>query len=573
MTSYEEVSDDDDDDDVNDCNNIDMPYSKYVSSFLSQGTPTICQLDDDGTVGDTIADTLGGDTSTLGDTTYNKYDPRGSGVTSVWNPVASVQLSSCDDFTKYDLEESERTGSDVLGLSGRDGDPPSSVDPDDVEESNGMGEALLKWVNDTDSNKGAENASGSTEEMTDEALSDLDEDFEPCEEHYRVPKASGDGSEKKQSERSQQRQLDPDYEPEQQMVVRKRNQEPEETKLSFTSSRSLSFKGVRPSDPEHMTTEELVDSINNALTIRAPQTSNSSPSNSKTNTSKPNKYNGYQHHFITVQEDHRFLMLYTFLKRNIHNKVILFFSTTKSTEYYTKLLQRLKFDARCIHSGQRKEKYLSEFFDFSKNSTSGILCLPDSEGEELAIPPNVAWIVQYEPPANPSEYIFRVGRISSESSLAVGRALLFLTPHQFGFLQYYKAAQVKFYEYEIPKLSNVQKQYVKLLRKDDRLRAFGVAAYHGYLISYASHEFRDVYDIHEVDQSRVALSFGFTEPPLDEESGDEEETDNKRTLRKGGSRWKPNKPRGDSWLKGEKSWRYADRHSSAMRVGSVKTDL
>ena len=208
-------------------------------------------------------------------------------------------------------------------------------------------------------------------------------------------------------------------------------------------------------------------------------------------TSTP-KYNGYQHNFITVHDEHKFLLMYTFLKRNVHNKVILYFSTTKYTQFYAKILQRLQFDVLSIHDGQSKEQFIDSFFEFSKQE-SGILCLSDFHGNEFATPPSVQWIVQFEPPENPSEYIFHVGHISNERSDASGRALLFLSPRECGFLQYFKAAECKIYEYEISKISNIQKNYERLIRKDGKLRKIAKEAYHAYLLSYASHEFRDVY--------------------------------------------------------------------------------
>jgi len=231
----------------------------------------------------------------------------------------------------------------------------------------------------------------------------------------------------------------------------------------------------------------------------------------------PPKYNGYLHHFITVENRHRFLMLYTFLKQHTHSKILVYFSTTKSTQYYSKLLSRLKFDVVAIHNGMSKETFLDEYLRFSKRCDAGILCVPDFQGEEFSIPPTVQWVVQFEPPGNPSEYIFRIGRISSETKhqklRGNGRALLFLSPGEFAFLEYYRAAKVTIYEYQIPKLTNVQRNYERLIRKDDKLRKLAKEAYFAYLMSYASHEYRDVYNVHGLEEKEVAMAFGFVGVP------------------------------------------------------------
>lgn len=246
-------------------------------------------------------------------------------------------------------------------------------------------------------------------------------------------------------------------------------------------------------------------------------------------------------------------------------KVIIFFSTTKSTQYYAKLLRRLKFDARAIHNGQSEERFLEDFLDFSQYDGGGsILCVPDFQGRDLAIPPSCEWIIQFEPCSDPAEYIFRVGRISSENSRAVCRALLFLTPAQYGFLKYYKAAKVKFYEYEIPKISNVQRELIKLITKDYKLRKIGTEAYHAYLMAYAAHDFRDIYNVHSLDQHKVALCFGFDKPPSKD---DAEKITFQDDLRgKEVERWRPVRREKKVWMKKEKkSWKYANAHADKMK--------
>ena len=50
------------------------------------------------------------------------------------------------------------------------------------------------------------------------------------------------------------------------------------------------------------------------------------------------------------------------------------------------------------------------------------------------------WIVQYDPPDDPKEYIHRVGRTARAGGR--GHALLFLLPEELGFLKFLKHAKV-----------------------------------------------------------------------------------------------------------------------------------
>lgn len=62
--------------------------------------------------------------------------------------------------------------------------------------------------------------------------------------------------------------------------------------------------------------------------------------------------------------------------------------------------------------------------------------------------PAVDWIIQYDPPDQPEEYIHRVGRTARVTN--TGKALLFLLPTELGFLRYLSAARVPLTEYEFP---------------------------------------------------------------------------------------------------------------------------
>ena len=53
--------------------------------------------------------------------------------------------------------------------------------------------------------------------------------------------------------------------------------------------------------------------------------------------------------------------------------------------------------------------------------------------------PAVDWIIQYDPPDDPKEYIHRVGR-TARGQHGRGRALLLLLPQELGFLQYLRVS-------------------------------------------------------------------------------------------------------------------------------------
>ena len=70
-------------------------------------------------------------------------------------------------------------------------------------------------------------------------------------------------------------------------------------------------------------------------------------------------------------------------------------------------------------------------------------------------------------------------------------------------------------EYEFPpnKVANIQSQLEKLVEKIYYLHQSAKEGYKSYLLAYASHSLREVFDVHELDLVKVARSFGLTVPP------------------------------------------------------------
>lgn len=221
---------------------------------------------------------------------------------------------------------------------------------------------------------------------------------------------------------------------------------------------------------------------------------------------------GIEQGYVMCPSDKRFLLLFTFLKKNKNKKVMVFFSSCNSVKFHAELLNYIDVPVMDIHGRQKQVKRTTTFFQFCKSESGTLLCT-DVCARGLDIP-KVDWIIQYDPPDEPKEYIHRVGR-TARGATGSGRALLFLTPQEAGFLRYLKAAKVSLNEYEFPqsKVANVQSQLQKLIESNYYLNRAAKDAYRSYLLSYASHSHRDIFNVHELDLQAVGLSFGFTAPP------------------------------------------------------------
>nr|WCZ58626.1 ATP-dependent RNA helicase [Seculamonas ecuadoriensis] len=215
--------------------------------------------------------------------------------------------------------------------------------------------------------------------------------------------------------------------------------------------------------------------------------------------------------FVVCPAEQRFLLLFTFLKRNRSKKVIVFFSTCNSVQFHAELFNYIDIPVFSLHGKQKQSKRTSTFFEFCEAKHGTLLCT-DVAARGLDIPA-VDWIVQFDPPDDPKEYIHRVGRTARAGS--GGRALLFLLPEEVAFLRYLREARVPVNEYEFPlkKLANVQAQLEKLVSKSYTLHTSAKEAYRSYLHGYASHSLKDIFNVHTLDLTRVCRAFGLEAPP------------------------------------------------------------
>ena len=221
---------------------------------------------------------------------------------------------------------------------------------------------------------------------------------------------------------------------------------------------------------------------------------------------------GLEQGYVICPSEKRLLLLFTFLKKNRKKKVMVFFSSCLSVKYHHELFNYIDLPVQCIHGKQKQTKRTTTFFQFC-NADSGTLLCTDVAARGLDIP-DVDWIVQFDPPDDPKEYIHRVGR-TARGQGGQGHALLILRPEELGFLRYLKQANVPLNEFEFSwsKVSDIQPQLEKLISKNYFLNVSAKEAFKAFVRAYESHSLKHIFNVQTLDLMQVGKSFGFTVPP------------------------------------------------------------
>ncbi|NWI52237.1 DDX31 helicase, partial [Calyptomena viridis] len=159
-----------------------------------------------------------------------------------------------------------------------------------------------------------------------------------------------------------------------------------------------------------------------------------------------------------------------------HHKMIIFFSSCEQVEFYYELLVKVLAGGPeleqpghsslsvCLqflrlHGDMEQEERTEVFQEFLKSKT-GILLCTDVAARGLDLP-QVTWIVQYNAPASPAEYIHRIGRTARIG--CHGNSLLVLAPSEAGYVSLLASHKINVSEIKMEKV-------LISLMKDDRFQ-------------------------------------------------------------------------------------------------------
>jgi ATP-dependent RNA helicase DDX55/SPB4 len=127
-----------------------------------------------------------------------------------------------------------------------------------------------------------------------------------------------------------------------------------------------------------------------------------------------------QNFYTIVKTEHKLSLLVDFLCQHAHEKVIVFFLTGDQVDYFSRVLPKLRaiysrnlhkklFALRGGKQGMDQNKRNAQFQAFVKEEKGGILVATDVAARGIDVP-DVDWIIQYDPPKDPSVFVHRIGR-------------------------------------------------------------------------------------------------------------------------------------------------------------------
>lgn len=156
------------------------------------------------------------------------------------------------------------------------------------------------------------------------------------------------------------------------------------------------------------------------------------------------------HFVIFVEMDDKRFFLERFINDNPGSKIIVFVRTRVRAERVVKAMERVHIDTVAIH-GDKKQDDRSEVMKKFKEGRYRIMIATDISARGIDVP-DVDYVINYDLPDKPENYVHRVGRTGRGINL--GEAISFCSKEEKGLLE------------DIQQLINKDIEVIKLYKKD-----------------------------------------------------------------------------------------------------------
>jgi len=222
----------------------------------------------------------------------------------------------------------------------------------------------------------------------------------------------------------------------------------------------------------------------------------------------------FEQGFLVCPAEYRFVVLYTFLKRMARKKIIAFFNSCAAVEFYYEFFKYVGLSSVLSLSGSMKQQQRTRVYHEFSNAEFGCLLSTNVASRGLDIP-DVDYILQFDPPDSVESYVHRAGRACRGDSQRKGTGVLFLLPHEVGFVKLLQNEGVPLSEFEFPatKLFNVQDEMIDVVSKVYYLQKKAQEAIKAYMNAYAVHSLKTIFNINKIDIEGLGKSFGLAAVP------------------------------------------------------------
>ena len=252
----------------------------------------------------------------------------------------------------------------------------------------------------------------------------------------------------------------------------------------------------------------------NIITIKESEKNNNNNSELKNKLLNPKiTKRGY----IILDPAKKFLFLLSFLRKNLKKKILIFFSTPKEVIFYNSLLNLYHIETLMVYSsssrGLKENKESLNNFIIKEN---GFLLSTNLSKMKLNIP-LCDWILFYDSPEDIETFEENL-EINCEKNLinkiSEIKAFMILMPNEVDLLKEKKEININEFNLNIGSIDKDQEKVEKMVNtKQQNVLVNAFEAYKEFLFNYASRNNKEIFNIDDIDVTKLCKSFGFKHPP------------------------------------------------------------
>ncbi|CAG7911936.1 unnamed protein product [Brassica rapa] len=236
-----------------------------------------------------------------------------------------------------------------------------------------------------------------------------------------------------------------------------------------------------------------------------------SKSASLTNSKIPS---GLHLEYLVCEADKKSSQLVDLLVRNKNKKLIVYFMTCASVDYWGLVLSNIpalkSISLIPIHGDMKQNARDKALASFTKAS-SGVLLCTDVAARGLDIP-GIDYVVQYDLPQDPKTFIHRVGRTARLGK--EGRSIVFLLPEEEDYVEFMRRRGVFCQE---KKCSEEASDVIPIIRslamKDRAVYEKGKRAFVSFVHGYKEHECSYILRWQSLEIGKLAMGYGLLHVP------------------------------------------------------------
>ena len=216
--------------------------------------------------------------------------------------------------------------------------------------------------------------------------------------------------------------------------------------------------------------------------------------------------------YIILDPSKKFLFLLTFLRKNLHNKILIFFATSKEVIFYNSLLNLYHIETSTILSNKSIKENKQTLLNFINKEKGGFLLSTNLSKMKLDIP-LCDWILFYDCPEDIQTFEENL-EINSNSKINDIKAFMILMPSEVDILKEKKEINIAEFNLNVGNIDKDQEKVEKMVNtKKQEVLVYAFDAYKEFLFNYVSRSNKDVFNLDNVDATKLCKSFGFKFPP------------------------------------------------------------